>query len=170
MRIDRIEWGTTASPVGLGPNLKGLPIAELPTVSGAEGCTGPWVRILLRPSLRLRLGACHTLRKIPPHASDGAHWYAYPDPFGQVSLIAVLWQHHEALDPADLLLALEDRTGTLTDALTQPWRCAVLQSSRTPEVPEPILSSLLSPYGLACIGQEASEFALGEIEVHLTSG
>ena len=81
-------------------------------------------------------------------------WFALVAGEGRVKALASMWQTEVCLHPDELLIALQDPTGRVRSALTQPWRSRILEVEGRGSVSETEIARLLTPEDLICIGQE----------------
>lgn len=131
------------------------------------GC-GDWTPIRMTPVLRLRLAATRIARKTTARGRVGQPlWYALQAEDHRVKAFAALWKMEVCLAPDELVLALQDPTGRVGTALTQPWRAGVIETGDQCPVDEAEMESLLAPAGLTCIGLERSAGYPPEVDLYL---
>ncbi|MBW3243673.1 hypothetical protein KUV57_13455 [Epibacterium sp. DP7N7-1] len=169
MRIDRIKEDGLAIPVGPVPTLHDLTLDD-PSITPDLQVSGRgnWNPIKVGASLRLRLASTQLAREISKQDMDGEiAWFALCDQDRRVFALSVIWKTDVCIDPDELILALQDPTGQVRNALLQPWHASIVETGAAISVSEADIDALLSPAGLACIGQERRPGLISEIDLYL---
>jgi len=169
MRIDHINEDGRAIPVRPAPSLHDLSLDDPSIILEANrGGRGDWMAIRMTPSLRLRLAPTRLARLVSAEGRVGKPaWYVLGTDDRRLKALAALWKTEVCLAPDELLLALQDPTGQVKTALTQPWKASVIEAGKHRMVEEADVKALLAPEGLACIGLERYSGALPEIDLYL---